>query len=129
MHTVGPYSGILAYLVKIVTLTTPTHVANIANEWLPCAKQNWPYLRNQSENQISPGSNSWMWSILRADIKFSLNPFQTPEHYFFYLVCNYVVCNKCHAVSVLKEYFDLALMWAITGLFFRAHFRPLISPA
>ena len=33
--TVGPYSGILAYLVKVVTLTTPTHVANIANEWLP----------------------------------------------------------------------------------------------
>ena len=34
MHTVGPYSGIIAYLVKVVTLTTPTHVANIANEWL-----------------------------------------------------------------------------------------------
>ena len=35
MHTAGPYSGILAYLVKVVALTTPTHVANIANEWLP----------------------------------------------------------------------------------------------
>ena len=30
---------------------------------------------------------------------------------FFYL------CSKCHAVSVSKECFDLALMWAITGLF------------
>ena len=35
MHTVGPNSGILAYLVKVITLTMPTHVANIANEWLP----------------------------------------------------------------------------------------------
>ena len=35
-EAVGPYSGILAYLVKVVTLTTPTHVANIVNEWLPC---------------------------------------------------------------------------------------------
>ena len=26
----------LACLAKVVTLTTPTHVANIANEWLPC---------------------------------------------------------------------------------------------
>ena len=56
MHIVGPYSAMLAYLVKVVTLTTPTHVANIANEGLPCTKQNWPYLRNKSENQNSPGS-------------------------------------------------------------------------
>ena len=26
----------LRYLVKVVTLTVSTHVANIANEWLPC---------------------------------------------------------------------------------------------
>ena len=45
----------LAYLVKVVTLTTPTHVANIAIEGLPCTKQNWPYLRNKSENQIPQG--------------------------------------------------------------------------
>ena len=31
-----PCSAILAYLVKVVTLTTPTYVANIASEWLPC---------------------------------------------------------------------------------------------
>ena len=31
----GPLQWNLAYLVKIVTLTTPTHVANIVNEWLP----------------------------------------------------------------------------------------------
>ena len=36
IHPVGSYSAILACLVKVVTLATPTHVANIANEWLPC---------------------------------------------------------------------------------------------
>ena len=30
---------------------------------------------------------------------------------------------KGHAVSVLKECFDVALMWAITGLFCGAHFQ------
>ena len=34
---------------------------------------------------------------------------------------------KCHTTSVLKECFDVTLMWAITGLFFRGHFRSLIT--
>ena len=48
-----PYSAMLAYLVKVITLTTPTYVSNIANEGLPCTKQNWPYLGNKNENQKS----------------------------------------------------------------------------
>ena len=35
------------------------------------------------------------------------------KSFFFYLVCNF----KFNAVSVSKECFDLAFMWAITGLF------------
>ena len=34
-YTVEPCSAILAYMVKVVTLTAPTHVANNTNEWLP----------------------------------------------------------------------------------------------
>ena len=38
---------------------------------------------------------------------------------------NYLVFNKSLRSIVKKECFDLALMWAITGLFFRGHFRSL----
>ena len=49
---------------------------------------------------------------------------------FFYLVCNfYLVFNKSLRLIVKKECFDLALMWAITGVFFRGHFRSLITRA
>ena len=44
--------------------------------------------------------------------------------FFFYLVY-----NKSLRLIVKKECFDLALMWAITGLFFRGHFRSLITRA
>ena len=52
-------------MVKVVTLTTHIHVANIANEWLPCTKQNWSYLCNESEIKFPQGQ----MSVLRADIK------------------------------------------------------------
>ena len=44
--------------------------------------------------------------------------------FFFYLVY-----NKSLRLIVKKECFDLALMWAITGVFFRGHFRSLITRA
>ena len=31
----APYNEILACLVEVVTLTTPTHLANVANAWFP----------------------------------------------------------------------------------------------
>ena len=47
----------------------------------------------------------------------------------FILVCNYLVFNTSLRLIVKKECFDLALMWAITGVFFRGHFRSLITRA
>ena len=44
--------------------------------------------------------------------------------FFFYLVF-----NKSLRLIVKQECFDLALMWAITSLFFRGHFRSLITRA
>ena len=58
--------------------------------------------------------------------------------FFFYLVFNlvfnfYLVFNLVFNLSlrliVKQECFDLALMWAIIGLFFRGHFRSLITRA
>ena len=40
--------------------------------------------------------------------------------FFFFLSLRLIVKKEC---------FDLALMWAITGLFFRGHFRSLITRA
>ena len=48
---------------------------------------------------------------------------------FSYLVYNYLVFNLSLRLIVKKECFDLALKWAITGVFFRGHFRSLITRA
>ena len=45
--------------------------------------------------------------------------------FFFYLVYNFLSLR----LIVKKECFDLALKWAITGVFFRGHFRSLITRA
>ena len=65
VHTVGPCSAILAYLVKVVTSPTPIHVANIANEWLPCTNILVPYIDTESENQNS-GFNIFLVSTHSA---------------------------------------------------------------
>ena len=56
---------------------------------------------------------------------------QTPHEldYLFKFAFFFLVCNKSLRLIVKKECFDLALMWAITGVFFRGHFRSLITRA
>ena len=51
--------------------------------------------------------------------------FYTQEIFFFF----YLVFSKSLRLIVRQECFDLALMWAITGFFFRGHFRSLITRA
>ena len=59
----------------------------------------------------------------------SQHPCELFFYIFFYLVFNYLVFNKSLRLIVKKECFDLALKWAITGVFFRGHFRSLITRA
>ena len=73
-----PYSAILACLVKVVTLTTPTHVATIANEWLPIQTYREYIIYgaiSQSVNQNSADPKFLISPILRAHIKNCLNCF------------------------------------------------------
>ena len=84
----GPYSAMLAYLVKVVTLPTPTHVANIANEWLPIQRYGrytcCIIYKLKVKIKNPPPSIFWFRPILRTHIKIIVSSSsQSPKHYIF----------------------------------------------
>ena len=80
-----------AYLVKVVTLTTPTHVANLANEWLTCTniwRCIWCHtLKMKISFNIFLVSTHSVCPYKNCGLKWSQK--SQILHNFFYLVCNF----------------------------------------
>ena len=98
----GAYSAILAYLVKVVTLTTPTHVANIANEWLPIQRYGrytcCIIYKLKVKIKNPPPSSFDPFCVPISKLLSPVLP-RAPNItlfilYLLYLVCNYLVCNQ-----------------------------------
>ena len=102
---------------------------------------NIAFLRYESEIQnFDTFHFLYFFHSLPAYKNYSIISSHCPQELFIYITLHYsygnsfilgcnLVFNKSLRLIVKKECFDLALKWAITGVFFRGHFRSLITRA